>query len=166
MKRFALVFIGVFLIGLCYYLLSLTISNGNFHFYHRYAFETIEEANKSEALLYDEMKVVIETDSSSEMTEFLEQNLQVWVTKSMYREFYGFLISWQREDTNSRCIIIENTDYENTLLEGLELHYNGRYKGTIHYASIHLPYNQILEYEIVKRKSKKVSVIGLLKLIE
>ena len=160
MKKIVIWIIGVCLIVGLYYLLSMLFMKGRVHQTRRFAYDNIEDARHDNALI--ESQFILEGFESIELENSIRENVHVWVSKSMYREFFGFLVGIKRENKKLICITIEERSCKYEILLAKEIFYNDSRTGTLTYAVTHVIKKDVILFDIMERKNHILKNIGTL----
>ncbi len=165
MKRIFKIIIVLVALPVIYYAISLLTMNNNFHVTHYYSYDSIEEAKREGGLINENVKYELKNFQSKEFEQAFKDNIRVWISKSNYQEFFGFLIHRSREDQNLKRITLESnkeTDLLPDILFNKEVLYDEENQGSITYSSIDVfkKDKQIITLDIVQRIKGKPVKIG------
>ena len=82
-----------------YIILSLYILRGSLFPVHYYSYNTINECKQNKTFVSNDLKILVEGDSLKRIKNI---NKKFFTCKSMFQQYYGFLISEKKEDENFR----------------------------------------------------------------
>ena len=165
MKAVFKIIIGVITLSLIYYLVSLLTMNGNIHVTHYYSYKSVDEAKEKNGLINENVSYELKNFKSQELERAIKDNIRIWISKSNYQEFYGFLIHFSKEDENLKRVTLESIKETDALPDDLfnkEIWYNDENQGSLIYSTIDAfrKNNQTLQFDVIKRSKGEPMKVG------
>lgn len=139
-----------------YIIVSLYLMDGNLIVTNKYSFESIEDARKHNALIDDKLALSIEADTLKPTME----KVSVWVTKSVYQEFYGFLLNINKENKTKRRVMIEKKG-DDWIVNNWDLFVKGKMIGNFNHAFFDANVGDSILIDVMNfKQNQKIGIIS------
>lgn len=134
-----------------YYIVSLLVFHGEFTPKHYYSYEDMNDSKEKKGFVSNDLTIIIEGDS---LLKIKDLKSKFYTSKSMYQEFYGFLVHTDNEDKNYRRLKWE----EPTELSGdrnwIITKADGKYLGSAFYSGfIDAKIGDTIQLNVVNKKT-------------
>lgn len=152
------VLVGLAILAVIYWIVSLLLMNNNPHVFHFYGYDSLESAREQGALVHDSIGYSLE-GFDDDQAQTIADNVRIYSALSRYEEYYGFLIRIKGQDKSLLRLTLEMKDDKATIptsLIGKELVLNGINEGSLTYASFDVPVNaRNVRLEVFEYRNKE-----------
>lgn len=157
------VLVGLAILAVIYWIVSLLLMNNNPHVFHFYGYDSLESAREQGALVQDSIGYSLE-GFDDDQAQAIADNVRIYSALSRYEEYYGFLIRIKGQDKSLLRLTLEMKDDKATIptsLIGKELVLNGINEGSLTYASFDVPVNaRNVRLEVFEYRNKERMRVG------
>lgn len=157
------VLVGLAILAVIYWIVSLLLMNNNPHVFHFYGYDSLESAREQGALVQDSIGYSLE-GFDDDQAQAIADNIRIYSALSRYEEYYGFLIRIKGQDKSLLRLTLEMKDNKATIptpLIGKELVFNGINEGSLTYASFDVPVNaRNVRLEVFEYRNKARMRVG------